>query len=357
MKIMLFITGLGMGGAEKVVCELADKLYESGQEVSIVYFVGEIVRRPENKEISIHKVSLNHNLSIFKALNTVLKLVDEIQPNVIHSHMFHANMIARFVKMLRKNIRVICSSHSNYEGGRLRMAMYRLTEKLCDVHTNVSDNAAKALMKAGAVKNKKITTVYNGIETNKYKFDENIRSDARKALSFDEDLQVILTIGRIDTPKDYPTLLKAFKIVREEQKNTILIIVGDGPKRNEIENLAIHLGIEKNVQFLGIRNDITGLLNACDLFVSSSAWEGFGIVILEAMLCQRPIVATATDGAKELLKEGLVEVGNENALASQILKIINSNTGIKGYKNIEKFDWVKILEVWLCLYEKRVPKL
>ena len=56
----------------------------------------------------------------------------------------------------RNNIRVICISHSNYEGGHLRMAMYRLTENLCDVHTNVSDNAAKALMQAGAVKNKKI---------------------------------------------------------------------------------------------------------------------------------------------------------------------------------------------------------
>lgn len=351
MKIMLFITGLGMGGAEKVVCELADKLYESGQEVSIVYFVGEIVRRPENKEISIYKVSLNNNLSIFKALNTVLKLVDEIQPNVIHSHMFHANMIARFVRMLRKNIRIICSSHSNYEGGRLRMAMYRLTENLCDVHTNVSDNAAKALMKAGAVKNKKITTVYNGIETNKYKFDENIRADARKALSFDENLKVILTIGRIDTPKDYPTLLKAFKIVQEQQKNTVLIIVGDGPKRNEIENLAIHLAIEKNVKFLGIRDDIPQLLNACDLFVSASAWEGFGIAILEAMLCQRRIVATKTDGAMELLSSNLVDVGQPQAISKMIINVLNHQENIIIYPKANSFDWKYILTRWLNLYQ------
>ena len=351
MKIMLFITGLGMGGAEKVVCELADKLYESGQDVSIVYFFGEIVRRPKNKEISIYKVSLNYNLSIFKALNTVIKLVDQIQPDVIHSHMFHANMMARFVKMLRKNIRVICSSHSNYEGGRLRMAMYRLTENLCDVHTNVSDNAAKALMKAGAVKNKKITTVYNGIETNKYKFDENIRADARKALSFDENLKVILTIGRIDTPKDYPTLLRAFKIVREEQKNTVLIIVGDGPKRNEIENLAIHLGIEKNVQFLGIRNDIPQLLNASDLFVSSSAWEGFGIAILEAMLCQKNIVATRTDGAIELLQSNLVEIGNPVELAKNICNSLNSKRKNLIYLKAKSFDWKYILTRWLNIYQ------
>ena len=265
--------------------------------------------------------------------------------------MFHANMMARFVKMLRKNIRVICSSHSNYEGGRLRMAMYRLTENLCDLHTNVSDNAAKALMQAGAVKNKKIMTVYNGIESNKYKFDENIRSDARKALSFDENLKVILTIGRIDTPKDYPTLLRAFKIVREQQKNTVLIIVGDGPKRNEIENLAIDLGIEKNVQFLGIRNDIPQLLNACDLFVSSSAWEGFGIAILEAMLCERLIVATATDGAKELLKISLVPVHKYNIFANEIFKEIKSGEKNIKYGDINRFDWSVIVEKWISLYK------
>ena len=354
MKIMLFITGLGMGGAEKVVCELADKLYESGQDVSIVYFFGEIVRRPKNKEISIYKVSLNYNLSIFKALNAVIKLVDHIQPHVIHSHMFHANMMARFVKMLRKNIRVICSSHSNYEGGRLRMAMYRLTENLCDVHTNVSDNAAKALMKAGAVKNKKIMTVYNGIESNKYKFDENIRADVRKNLGFDDNLQVILTIGRIDTPKDYPTLLKAFKIVQEEQKNTILIIVGDGPKRNEIENLAIHLAIEKNVKFLGIRDDIPQLLNACDLFVSASAWEGFGIAILEAMLCQRRIVATKTDGAMELLSSNLIDVGQPQAISKMIINVLNHQENIMRYPKANSFDWKFILEKWLNLYQDQV---
>jgi len=354
MKVMLFITGLGMGGAEKVVCELADKLYESGQEVSIVYFTGEILRRPENKEITLHKIALNFNLSIFNALISLVELVDEKQPDVIHSHMFHANIMARSIKLFRKNIRIICSSHSNYEGGRLRMAMYALTENLCDVHTNVSNNAAKALMKAGAVRNRKIITVYNGIDISKYKLDENLRSDARKKLNFNDGAKVILTIGRIDVPKDYPTLLKAFKIVREKQEHAFLLIVGDGPKRQEMEALSINLGINEHVKFLGIRNDVPELLNACDLFVSSSAWEGFGIAILEAMLCQRPIVATATDGAKELLKQKMVEVGDEKTLAQELLRVINGGGVASNYKNIEKFDWNEILKNWLFLYERSI---
>ena len=109
--------------------------------------------------------------------------------------------------------------------------------------------------------------------------------------------------------------------------------------------------IEKNVKFLGIRDDISQLLNACDLFVSSSAWEGFGIAILEAMLCQRPIVATATDGAKELLNRNLVPIQQPNTFANEILQALkNSENSIK-YENINRFDWSVIVDKWLSLYK------
>ncbi len=92
-------------------------------------------------------------------------------------------------------------------------------------------------------------------------------------------------------------------------------------------------------------------MNACDLFVSASAWEGFGIAILEAMLCQRPIVATATDGAKELLNRNLVPIQQPNIFANEILKALkNSENSIK-YENINRFDWSVIVEKWLSLYK------
>lgn len=351
MKILMFITGLGMGGAEKVVCELADKLYEFGHEVNIVYFTGEILRKPLNQNINIYKIPLNLNISIFSTLNQLIRLVDKLNPDVLHAHMFHANILARYVKMFRKEVRVICSSHSNYEGGRIRMAMYSITENLCDVHTNVSYNAAKALMKAGAVRYKEIIAVYNGIDINKYKFDENLRNNTRKKLAFSENSNLIIAIGRIDTPKDYPTLLKAYKIVREMNNNTFLLIVGDGPKKQEIQDLSKSLGIHEYVVFLGIRNDVPDLLNACDLFVSSSAWEGFGIAILEAMISTIPIVATNTDGARELLNQDLIEVGNYKNLAAAInVKLRNKINNSDFSKLIYRFDWNKIIENWLDIY-------
>ncbi|EHU1275653.1 glycosyltransferase [Acinetobacter baumannii] len=350
MKVMLFITGLGMGGAEKVVCELADKLYELGHEVCIVYFTGEIIRRPKNN-INIIYIPLKISSLIF-SVYSVMKLVDQWKPDVIHSHMFHANIIARLAKIRRKNIRIICSSHSNYEGGALRMMMYAMTEKLCDVHTNVSSNAATALMHAGAVRKRKIKAVYNGINIKDYHFDEVENKYLHKAFNLKNEAKTILAIGRIDTPKDYPNLLKAFKIIYEIDNSVHLFIAGNGPKKEEIMLLANNLGINSNVKFLGIRNDIPKLLNSCDLFISSSAWEGFGLAILEAMICKKPIVATETDGAKELLNnENLVEIGNPELLAKKALQKLNSNLGLIEYSGIESFDWNEISKTWLSLYE------
>lgn len=355
MKILFFITGLGMGGAEKVVCELADKLYEMGHKVNIVYFTGDLVRKPKSQNINIYRIPMGLNILIFKRIFELVRLIDKLKPDVIHAHMFHANIIARFLKIFRKKIRVICSSHSSYEGGYIRMKIYALTEKLCDVHTNVSYNASEALVKSGAVKERKILTVYNGIDINKYRLNENLRNRTRKELGFNKDSKIILAIGRIGTPKDYPTLLKSFKVVREKQKNIYLLIAGDGPKRQEIESLSKCLGIDNYVTFLGIRNDIPELLNACDLFVSSSAWEGFGIAILEAMICKKPIVSTKTDGAIELLPlDCLVNIGDSQEIAKKILIKINSTEKLFTYNKVECFDWNLIVNDWLNIYSNEV---
>lgn len=352
MKIMFFITGLGMGGAEKVVCELADKLYEMGHEIYIVYFTGEIVRRPKN-DISIHHIPLKIS-SIFTSLYLTLKFVDQWKPDVIHAHMFHANIMARFIKRMRRDIRVVCSSHSNYEGGLLRMRLYAVTEDLCDIHTNVSSNAANALMQAGAVRNKKIKAVYNGINVKDYKLDEIDRKYLHKDFGLKDDAKIILAIGRIDIPKDYPTLLKAFKIIYENNSNVYLFIAGDGPKKEEMIYLSQDLGVNSNVIFLGVRNDIPKILNACDLFVSSSAWEGFGLAILEAMICQKKIVATKTDGATELINSNLVEIGNHIDLAKAMSGQLNSSLLEMQYPQTNNFDWQLIVQEWLSIYEGRL---
>lgn len=354
MKILLLITGLGMGGAEKIVCELAEKLYESGQDVNIVYFIGEIKRRPIYKEIKIYKMPLKLNLSVLKTFINLKKLVDQIKPDVIHSHMFHANLIARLIKIYNSNIRIICSSHSNFEGGRVRMALYRLTENLCDIHTNVSQNAANALESAGAVKTKRIIPVHNGININKYKNLSREKEAIINEFRIPKERNIILTIGRIDTPKDYPNLINAFNLILVERKDFHLIIVGDGPQRKRIEEMVQSLNLYEYVTFTGIRNDIPEIINACDLFVSSSAWEGFGLAILEAMICNKPIVATKTDGAMELLSDAhLVECRNHVALAIKILEVFDTLEKNINYPNIDNFDWNNVIEIWEKIYDFR----
>lgn len=337
-----------MGGAEKVVCELADKLYEKNVDVKIVYFVEGVIVRPENP-IPLIYISIKKNFfSIFKLIN-LIKLED---PDVIHSHMFHANMFARLLKFFYKKIKVICTSHSSFEGGRIKMLIYALTENLCDLHTNVSKKACEALTEAGAVRRNKIIPIYNGINLDKYKPIDGAREKINNELNLPDDSKIILSVGRLNTPKDYPTLLKSFELVLSKNNNTYLLVAGDGDKKNELINICEEKKILHHVKFLGIRKDIPLLLSACDLFVSSSAWEGFGLAILEAMISQKPIVSTNTDGAVELLpSDNLVEKGDFVQLSSKIIDLLDCSDNKFKYDNVEFFDWEYIIDKWLKIYK------
>lgn len=98
MKILYVITGLGQGGAERVVCDLADKMYEKGNEVKIAYLTGDVLTKPRYQEIELIKINLN-SLRLFPlAYIKLSKIIKNFEPDVVHSHMVHANIFTRLVR-------------------------------------------------------------------------------------------------------------------------------------------------------------------------------------------------------------------------------------------------------------------
>lgn len=309
-----------MGGAEQVVVNLADQLVQYNHQVKICYLTGPVLVSPKNKEIELISLNMEKITDVLTAYLKLKKIVKFFQPDVIHSHMFHANIISRLLKLSKTDSRIICSSHSNNEGGRLRMALYRLTEPLVDLSTNVSTNAMEELIKKNGVIRDKIVCVPNGIDTIKFQFNPDIRISTRESLGVDNKI-LILAVGRLNTPKDYPTLFKSIALIAEERQDFIVAIVGDGPLRGELIDLAKQLNILSYIKFLGIRSDVSELMCASDIFVSSSQWEGFGLAIAEAMACERMVVATDSGGSREVLGcHGiLVPPRNPEALTTGIL--------------------------------------
>lgn len=359
MNLLYLITGLGMGGAEKVITNLADNMAGLGHNVTLVYMVGEAIVVPQSKEIDIIFLDFKKNpiLAFFK----FIKIINKKKPNVVHSNMYHANIFSRISRLFSTFPKLICTSHSDFEGGRVRMLIYSLTSPLMTVATNVSEQAKNKLVAVGAVKPDKMLVINNSVDINKFKKNDDYRAQYRNQFKLKEDDICLLAVGRFHPAKDYPTLIKIFDQLSHKEKNIRLFIVGDGELRAFIEEEINSFSLEDKVTLLGIRQDIPQLMNMCDLFISTSAWEGFGLVLAEAMACSKRVIVSKNAGFMEILGEDsqyLIETGNVGEFCKSIGDLINLNQQqIKLIENenrriIEKrFSSEIIMRKWLQLYE------
>jgi len=302
-KILLVITGLGMGGAENQVVNLADKFAEKGFDVTIAYMLEPVMVEPKNKNVKLVWLGATKSpFGILTALKNLVKLIRENKPDVVHSHMFHANILARVARIFAPVPMLVSTAHSNNEGGKIRMLAYRLTNFLSDVFTNVSIDAVRTFEEKKAVGKGKMLAVGNGIDVAYFKFSSDARMKIRNELGLAEK-KVFIAIGRFHEAKDYPNLIDAFAKVVSSNDNCHLLIVGDGELRSVIEEKIAQLDLQRSVTLLGVRKDIPDLLSTSDVFVLSSAWEGFGLVVAEAMSCERIVIGTDSGGVANIIAQ------------------------------------------------------
>lgn len=304
MKILLLITGLGVGGAETQVTELASQFAERGDTVMLAFMTGEPEVLPRHPAVTVCSLGMHNSVSgMLTGYRALRRLVKNYQPDVVHSHMVHANLLARVVRLSCPMPRLISTAHSNNEGGKARMLAYRVTDALADLSTNVSDNAVAAFEEKGAVPKGRMIAVSNGIATERFRHDPALRKEVREEAGLKPNTKLILAVGRLVDVKDYPNLLRAFALVSKNMQDTVLWIAGGGERLEDLQELSHELGIARAVCFLGIRSDTEALYNAADVSVLSSKWEGFGLVVAEAMASENVVVATDCGGVREVLDE------------------------------------------------------
>lgn len=363
MNILYVITGLGGGGAEKVVTDLADQMVQLGHTVKIAYLKGDVIVRPQRSEIELIYLGLENLINIRSSFYAYKKLISDFRPDVIHAHMVHANIFARIARKFLPIPRLICSAHSNNEGGRLRMLAYKFTHSFADITTNVSKNASTNFELLGAVPFGQITTVYNGINLTKFK-KKLINNQLRHELGICDDIPLFLAVGRFHEAKDYPNLLDAFERFKKteifKKKQPKLLIAGDGDGRIQIEQMIINFKLESDVILLGRRNDVSVLLNMADFFVLSSKYEGLPTVVMEAMACETYVIATDCGGSGEIMGDTgrLVPKQNANVLADAMENTLKLNIDEVNRNNLEArmrvedlFSLDKAVQNWLKIYE------
>ena len=364
LSLVFLITGLAYGGAETQLVNLATRLKERGWDVRVVSMLPPQAFTDELKQAGIPLATLDMRRGVAdpRAVFRLVKMLREWQPDIVHSHMIHANLLARIARIFYKIPVLICTAHNIDEGGRWREIAYRLTDFLADITTNVSQAAVERYISVGAVPKDKIRFMPNGIDTSKFKPDEMARKRLRNELGLDECF-VWLAVGRFEEAKDYRNMLQAFSKVVAKKSDVILLLVGQGSLMEEAQELADELDLTDKVRFLGLRRDVPDLMNAADAYVLSSAWEGMPMVLLEASACGLPIVATDVGGNSEVVLDGrtgyIVPSRNPEALALAMEKMMalspeqRSEMGEAGRAHIEdNYSLDRVVSKWEELYKE-----
>lgn len=332
MKIAIFLPSLRGGGAERVMLHLARGFVESGYDVDLVLAKCEgsyLSQLPKN----VNVVDLKAR-RVLTSLPGLVRYLRQARPAALLSAMDHSNIIALWAKRLaRVQMRVVVSVHvvfsigvkNSYGRGRLLPYIVRWCYGWADGVVAVSQGVADDLSNAIDLPCERICVIYNPVVV------PELFELANESVSHPwchvDDVPIVLSVGRLTTQKDYPTLLKAFSLAKRE-RIVRLIILGEGEGRAELEEMVRDLNLEDVVDMPGFVKNPYAYMSKATVFVLSSAWEGFGNVLVEAMAVGTPVVATdCPSGPAEILENGkwgrLVPVGDANALAAAVITTLS----------------------------------
>lgn len=365
MRILFLSTSMGMGGADSQLLSAAQELRGRGHDVLIVSLtpLGPMGFDARRLGLRTESLEMRRGVPDPRGLLRLARLVRAWRPDVVHSHMVHANLMARALRLVCPVPALVSTVHNIHEGGRIRMAAYRWTNALVDRMTIVSEAAAERFVNDGIIPKELLRIVPNGVDTEQIRrLPAGSREALRQSLELEHEF-VWLAVGRFEVAKDYPNMLRAFARVRAERPDEVLLLVGRGSLQGETEALVRELGLTPAVRFLGVRNDVPVVMSAADAYVMSSAWEGMPMVLLEASAAGLPIVATAVGGNQEVVVDGesgyVVPARDDQALATAMLRLSDRSAaerramGEKGREHIRaNYGVRRVADRWEELYHE-----
>ncbi|MFC1643538.1 glycosyltransferase [Chlamydiota bacterium] len=345
LKILILITELDVAGAEKIVYYQAKGLKEKGHDVEVACLYGRGVMGDRIESCGIPVIYLEAkgkwDFSVLFRLRGLLKKNDY---DILHCHLFHANIIGRISAIFIPKMVVISTTHVMEVDKIYRVRLEGLTSFLTDAYICVSNSVREFLNDKGKIRPDKLNVVHNGINLEEFIPDKS-PEQIKRELGIEKKI-IIGSVGRLHKQKGYEYLLKAAALLKKDLSDFSLLIVGDGPLKNDLVLLSKSLKIEDLVIFTGFRSDIANILNAIDIFVLPSVWEGFGLVVAEAMALSKPVVATNVDGVPEIVEDGvtgfIVEPENPEIIAKRIKDILDNpekmdEMGKEGRIRVEDF--------------------
>jgi glycosyltransferase involved in cell wall biosynthesis len=363
----MMIPGLDrIGGAERQAMALATGLRRRGWRVSMVALSGSggnAAADLEDAGVQFLSLRMRKGLADPRGWIRFQRWLWREQPDVLHAHLPHAAWLARWSRLAAPVPLVVDTLHSSSTGAMGRHFGYSCSRRLPDHVTAVSQAAAASHLAAGMVTESKLSVVWNGIDLDRWRPDARERWEAREELGVKEDF-LWLAVGRLETLKDYPSLLRAMARIPERGR---LLVLGAGPLEGRLTELAEWLGLKHRVHFVGFEPNVVRWMRAADGFVLSSRCEGLPMVLLEAGACGVPVVATDVPGTREVVVDGdtgwLAPAGDAQGLAAMMMKLMRMSPdgrhamGERAQRHITKhFSLEAALDRWERLYAELLER-
>jgi glycosyltransferase involved in cell wall biosynthesis len=285
--IAIIINNLGIGGAERYVFDSVIELDKQGYTVQLITLLPErdqTFLTEDLKSKTNHKCVLAKGLFDYSAIRNIAKILKNSNADVVCTHLWLSNVLGR-IAALRAGIKNVFSFEHNvstiksWKQKILDRYLVRLTKYI----VAVSSTVRKTLI-ADGIQEKKIVVLETAINTTKFEgLSSNDRKNTRKNMGLKDSDFVYLFVGSLTEQKNILNIIKAFNTLEKGH----LLIAGDGGLRDHAEKIA-----KRNISILGIVHNVPELMNAADVLVFVSRWEGLGLVAVEALLSGLPVIAS-----------------------------------------------------------------
>ena len=301
IRILQMIGSLNMGGSQTMIINLYKNIDRSKIQFDFILdhplelYYKEMVVAMGAKIYFMPTFKGTNVLEIKKAWNAFF--AEHPEYKILHSHVrSYASLYLPIAK--KYGVKTIIHSHSTANGKGFASVVKRILQyplrRQADYLFACSEESGKWLFGKKAIKKSNYRMLPNAVDTAKYAFNEVTRAEMRCDLGVEEGAVVYGHVGRLHPAKNHLFLLEVFKGVLEKQANAVLMIVGDGELRGEIEAKICELGIGASVKLLGARSDVPDLMQAMDVFVFPSKWEGLPVTVVEAQAAGLPCFISNT---------------------------------------------------------------
>lgn len=365
-RVLLLSTSMGIGGgAEEQVMQLALELSRRGWRTRLVSMLPNEGMPDDFRSsgIAVDDLGMSAGIPDPRALPRLLRVVREFRPDILHTHMTHANLLGRIARLFARVPALVSTLHGfkmygvNHRFTMFRELGHRLTDPLAERTTAICEAAARSYLASHSAPAEKLLALPNGLDTSVFRPDAEARHRLRAELGLDGF--VWLAAGRLERPKNYPLMLRAFA----QQAGGTLVICGVGSQEPLLRRVIAELGVESRVRLLGLRHDMPAIMNAADAFVLSSDTEGLPMVVLQASATGLPMVATDVGGNAEVIRHGetglLTPPGDEPALAAamrQVAALDGAQRAAWGEAarrhTVSRYDLRVVADRWEALYSE-----